>query len=519
MKHRPSCTVTSNLRQKLHPAPQWTHKDLALVAILTLAGLVLRIPGLNEGLWIDEILTLIHYVPLPAGEIIENYGSRNNHILYSLVAHYSVAWFGESAWSLRLPAVLFGVATIPAAYYLGRQLASRNEAFLASAFLAVSYHHVWFSQNARGYTGLLLGTVLLSVYFIRLLTMEKPGYRPVFTYAVIAALTSWIHLTAALVVIAHGITWLAVISPLAGKEKTGLKLAPVLGLLLAGLFSLALYAPLLTILRKTFLPKEISFSALVAVSPGVVIPEHRMAWETSEWVLAEFWNAALSAVPGGWPIILLGALAMTVGIWAYLKQGIVPAAILILPVLVTLIAVARSPTVFFPRFLIGSMVFFLLIAVRGGFVLSRAVLPMLNARQVTIIGLIIALAAAGKVPSAWRPKQDFTAAAKFINANRVPGDAVVCGPHTFVSLHTYLGMDCQRAVKMSELNELEKAHSRTWFLYTIPIPFQHRSPELWSKVQNDYTLATKFRGTVVGGDIVIMLNSTKTARNGNNNGE
>jgi uncharacterized membrane protein len=478
---------------------------MTLVAILMVAGLVLRIPGLNEGLWFDEILTLLKYVPLPAAEIIGNYQSRNNHILYSLVAHYSVAWFGESAWSLRLPAVLFGVATIPAAYYLGRQLASRNEAFLASAFLVVSYHHVWFSQNARGYTGLLLGAVLLSICFIRLLTMDKPRYRAVFAYAVIAALTSWIHLTAALMVIAHGVTWFAAISPFSGKEKRDLKVPAALGLLLAGLFSLALYAPLLMRLSEEF--------SVVVIKPELS-SEFRTVWDTPEWVLAEFWNAALTAIPGGWLVIFLGALAMAAGIWAYLKQGIVPAAIVILPVLVTLIMVSRSNTVFFPRFMFGSMVFFLLLAVRGGYVLCRAVLPILNARQVTIIGLIIALAASTMVPGAWKPKQDFVAAAEFISSHRVPGDAVVCTAATFTPLHDYLGMDCQRVVTSNELDKLEKEHARTWLLYTLPVPFQSGFPDLWSKVQNDYTSITKFRSTVGGGDIVIMLNTTRIPRNG-----
>jgi len=493
--------VTASLCHMINPTPPWTHKDLTLVAILMFAGGVLRIIGLNEGLWFDEISTLVNNVRLPAGEIIESYRSRNNHVLYSLIAHYSIAWFGEFPWALRLPAALFGIATIPAAYYLGRQLASRNEAFLAVAFLAFNYHHVWFSQNGRGYTGLLLGAVLLSSCFIRLLTTDKPGYRPVLAYAVIAALTSWIHLTAALVVIAHGIIWLAVISPLARKENADFKVAAALGISLAGIFSLALYAPLLTRLAGEY-------------SAGVTSPEYWTAWHTTGWVLAEIWKAALSAVPGGWPIILLGALAMIAGVWSYLKQGIVSAGILILPVLVILFFVHRFSEVFFPRFLFVSAVFFLLIAVRGGFVLSRAVLPMLNARQVTIIGLAIALATATKVPGAWKPKQDFVAAAEFISANCVPGDAVVCFTQTFTPLHRYLGLDCRRPATMNELNELEKAHSRTWFLYTFPVPFQGSLPDVWDKVQNEYNSVTRFGSTVGGGDIVIMLKSTNPARVG-----
>ena len=495
--------MTLGLHQKLDPTPSWTHKDLALVAILMVAGGVLRVIGLNEGMWVDEIETLIDYVRLPAGEIIESYQSRNNHVLYSLIAHLSVALFGESPWSLRLPAALFGIATIPAAYYLGRQLASRNEAFLVGAFLAFSYHHVWFSQNGRGYSGLLLGSVLLSIYFIRLLTMERPGYLSVLAYAIIAALASWIHLTAALVVIAHGIIWLMAISQLARKEEADLRVAAAVGLLLAGLISAALYIPILT-------------SLTWAYSAGAVSPEHEVAWSTSGWVLTEFRKAALSAVPGGWPILFLGALAMIAGVWAYLRRGIVPAAILILPVLVVLFFVNRYSAVFYPRFLFGSAVFFLLIAVRGGFVLSRAVLPVLNARQVTIIGLVFALATATRVPGAWNPKQDFVAAAEFIRSNRAEGDAVVCYTQTFRPLRVYMGLDCQRPANLNELIEFEKVHTRTWFLYTFPDLFRGQIPDVWGKVQNDYNPVTKFSSTVSGGDIVIMLKSNNPGRKGEN---
>jgi len=478
----------------MNPVPSWTHKDLVLVVILTVIALVLRIIALNEGMWFDEIATLINYVRLPVLEIIGRYDTLNNHILYTLFAHLSTGWFGESAWSVRLPAVVFGVATIPATYYLGRQLASRNEAFLASALLAFSHHHVWFSQNARGYTGLLLGAVILSILFIRLLSMEKPGYRLVLAYAIVAALATWIHLTAALVVIAHGFTWLVVISGQAWKGRIDLKPAAAQSLMLAGLFSLALYAGVL-------------FQRWHRFDTAVVATQNQFVWTSTGWVLAEFVSAMNKAIPGDWPVILLGILTITTGIWVCLKRGAVTAGILILPVLVTLAFVSWFMNVIFPRFLFSSMVFFLLIAVIGGFTLCRLVLPMISTRAVTAIGLIIALATATMVPGAWKPKQDFIAAAEFVNEHRVPGDAVVCPGLTYTPLRVYLGLDCLRVRTETELIELEQTHSRTWFLYTFPIPLRNRMPDVWNKIHNDYHRVTRIKGTVGDGDIVIMLNS------------
>ena len=69
---------------------------------------------------------------LPAGDIVNQFYSLNNHVLYSLSAHFTSQWFGESAWSLRLPALVFAICTIPALYHLGRQITSRQEALLAT---------------------------------------------------------------------------------------------------------------------------------------------------------------------------------------------------------------------------------------------------------------------------------------------------------------------------------------------------------------------------------------------------
>jgi uncharacterized membrane protein len=104
----------------------------------------------DGGLWWDEIRTLIDSVRAPVAQIVTTFPSNNQHTLYSVLAHASIALFGDEAWSLRLPAALFGVATIPALYFLAREFVGRTEALLGCLLLVVSYHHVWFSQNARG---------------------------------------------------------------------------------------------------------------------------------------------------------------------------------------------------------------------------------------------------------------------------------------------------------------------------------------------------------------------------------
>jgi hypothetical protein len=73
-------------------------------------ALVLRVIGLNSGLWFDEIVTLVESARLPLTRILTDFPGVNAHPFYSVLAHVSIAALGDSAWALRLPACLFGVA-------------------------------------------------------------------------------------------------------------------------------------------------------------------------------------------------------------------------------------------------------------------------------------------------------------------------------------------------------------------------------------------------------------------------
>src|SRR5262245_406854 len=105
------------------------------LALLCAVGLGLRLWHLGTDLWLDEVLTLVDFLRLPAREIVATFPSQNQHMLYSLLGRASVVVFGESFAAARLPAVMFGVASIWALFLLGRRLAGIREALLASALM------------------------------------------------------------------------------------------------------------------------------------------------------------------------------------------------------------------------------------------------------------------------------------------------------------------------------------------------------------------------------------------------
>ena len=156
--------------------------------MLSLLALVLRLWQLNTDLWFDELLTLLNYVRMPAGYIISRLPDQNNHIVFSLLSHASVQIFGESAWAVRLPSVLFGVMSLWALFLLGRRVLDTREALFACALTSVSYHHIWFSQNARGYMALLFFSLLATWIWFEAVRRKSWGWW--FAYSLVVALGS-----------------------------------------------------------------------------------------------------------------------------------------------------------------------------------------------------------------------------------------------------------------------------------------------------------------------------------------
>ena len=160
------------------------HPAVAIVWILTGVGLALRVMGSSSELWYDEIFSLVVSTRPPLIELLTTYYGDIQHPLYSVLGHASIAVLGETAATVRLPAILFGVASIPLLFLLGRSVATTHEALLSAALLTFSYHHVWFSQNARGYTALLFWTLLCTLLYYRGLEVEAlaavPGLRGLF---------------------------------------------------------------------------------------------------------------------------------------------------------------------------------------------------------------------------------------------------------------------------------------------------------------------------------------------------
>ena len=145
------------------------------------AGMVLRFVNLGgQSLWVDELITIKNsHVGEPG--ILTWVLHNLQGPMVSLLTHY-VAELSLSEVALRLPSAVAGVLTVPAMYFLCRELMDRWTSVHTVFLLALSPIHIWYSQELRGYAFVILFSVLSTYFLIRWTKRRTP--RDVIFYAV-----------------------------------------------------------------------------------------------------------------------------------------------------------------------------------------------------------------------------------------------------------------------------------------------------------------------------------------------
>lgn len=134
---------------------------LAALAGIMVLGLGLRLYQLNHlSLWLDETAT-IYLARYPWPRVLGLQGLYDTHppLYFALIKLVTLALPEVSA--ARVTSVVAGVATLPVLAALVARLVNWRAGLVAALVLAVSPLHVWYSQEARMYTPVLL-LVLLS---------------------------------------------------------------------------------------------------------------------------------------------------------------------------------------------------------------------------------------------------------------------------------------------------------------------------------------------------------------------
>lgn len=312
---------------------------LALLAILALAAF-LRFNDLGEeSLWVDELYSLSFVSAEDAAEVASlTYAEDYHPPGYHLVLYSWRILAGESEAALRFPSAIAGVLSVLAIYLLGRRLYSEREGLAAALFMAVLRYPVFYSQEARSYSLVILFSTL-SAYFWwgcfrnlrgsgRLPTWEAIGY------VASAVVLCYLHYFGVLLVTFQAVA-LLLLAP-----RTVLRI-------------LLLYAPV-ALAYLPWVPAALWHASGGAREPWLWSP----TLSDALWFLRDLFNYSTIPVLTAFTLLVLGALRALYDLRGHqlsletlLPGGLLVAWFVVPPALIYAFSLVWTP-LFFPRYLI-----------------------------------------------------------------------------------------------------------------------------------------------------------------------
>jgi len=142
-----------------------SRKTVLGLMLIAFAGVGLRAIGLDtQSLWNDELL-IWERTNAPSVSVLIAEGADHGSLHppgYMLTIYYARTLLGDSERALRLPSLIAGVLSIVAIFFLGRRLYADREALVASGLMALLWAPIYYSQEARSYSFLILFSILTS---------------------------------------------------------------------------------------------------------------------------------------------------------------------------------------------------------------------------------------------------------------------------------------------------------------------------------------------------------------------
>lgn len=464
---------------------------VGLVAI----GAGLRLFRIDDQLWIDEFSALESISRSPLA-ILTEWPGYSSHILFELFASISLSIFGESPFSIRLPAAILGVAAIWLIHRLASRWYDNTVALVVAGLLTFSYHHVQFSQNARGYTMLM---ILFLIVTLLLDAMREEGrVRPAIgvAYGVAAALAAYSQPFGVFIAAGHlaAVLGAAALSRLRGEMFD----FPVKGLvgavILAGMITTLLYAP--------FVADIFQFAQGSVADPG---EGPRLGFG----VVVEVVEGLLAAFHG--PVGLgLAAVVGLVGLLSWWRTQPLLLASFVMPLILEMVTFAAIGAGIHPRyfaialpilFLVGGVGLVRTVSAGVGLLRLNLLWTMRTGRAV--LAMIVLLSAVPLVGYYAVPKQDYLGAIEVLEARAQPGDIKV-GVHLAGSImNDFYGAGFEQVMVLDDLLRLEASGTRVWLVTTLERLLEIQDAALYAHVQRYYDLDTYLPGSV--GDAAMRI--------------
>lgn len=170
-----------------------------LLGIIITLSVILRFYDLGgESYWYDEII-MLRVAQDNIWTIIE--GGRPP--LYIILAHFWIKFFGTEEVATRSLSAIFGVASIPIIYLIGKELFNRKVGLIGAFLMAISQFQIYYSQEFRYYSLFVL-TTLLSFYFF-IIALRRRNIGSFTLYVLFSVLLFYTHTFGLFIIVAQNL--------------------------------------------------------------------------------------------------------------------------------------------------------------------------------------------------------------------------------------------------------------------------------------------------------------------------
>lgn len=136
--------------------------NIKKIILIVVFAVLLRLVGINQSLWLDEGAQVM----MSSNPVVYQLVGRSDDFhppLFYVLIHFWMK-INSAEWFLRIPSLVFAVATIIFVYRWVLKVFGEKTATIASLFLCISPFLIYYSQEVRMYTLLALLATLSMIF-------------------------------------------------------------------------------------------------------------------------------------------------------------------------------------------------------------------------------------------------------------------------------------------------------------------------------------------------------------------
>jgi uncharacterized membrane protein len=184
----------------------------SILALILVVGSTLRIYGLdNQSLWHDELESWRESNFETLSDVLRLGVQPDTHPpLFQSVLFFVEKYLGDTETLLRLPSAISGIFSIYAIFWLAKRLYSSREGLAAAFMMAIFWCPIFYSQEARNYSFLILFSILSSLFWVKLFifrnnSREESSHGTILGYILTSLALIYTHYFGMILFALHGI--------------------------------------------------------------------------------------------------------------------------------------------------------------------------------------------------------------------------------------------------------------------------------------------------------------------------